>query len=59
MMSQKKDKKTLYWGDKILYPTRNCRKIQYDNHKGESIWRRPTFIYKGDSSNNKIELQFS
>ena len=33
MRGQKKDKKTLYQGDKDLHPTQNCIKIHYDNCK--------------------------
>ena len=33
MVSQKKGKKTLYWGDKVSYHTRYCKKNHYDNCK--------------------------
>ena len=43
MMGQKKGKKTLYWGDKVLYPTQNCRKIQYDNPTAYQRFRMATY----------------
>ena len=30
-MDEKRAKKTLYWGNKVLYPIQNCRKIRYDD----------------------------
>ena len=34
MRGQEKDNKILYKYNRVVYPTRNCRKNQYDNKKG-------------------------
>ena len=35
MMGQKKGKNTVYWFNKVVYPTQNNRKIHSDNHKSQ------------------------